>query len=167
MGYLITFTTYGTWLHGNNVGSIWKNSKESNTTLIGSNPTLEKAEFDKLKNAPFKMNSHQRQIVLEAILKVCHFRRWNGYAVHVRSSHIHAIVSAKTKPERMMNDFKIYATRALRQDTVQSLPGKIWTRHGSTKYLWNNRELSDATNYVRDRQGKMMAFWQTTSKPRP
>jgi REP element-mobilizing transposase RayT len=160
-GYLITFTTYGTWLHGNAVGSILKSDEYSGTVLITGNPELEMAEFKRLKDMPFKMNEHQRRIVLAAILEVCQFRNWIAHAVHVRSNHIHAVVCAKAKPEKIMNDFKVYATKALRKETVRLDLAKVWTRHGSTKYLWYDQALDDAIKYVRDGQGKMMAFGKT------
>ena len=64
-----------------------------------------------LKNAPFSIDNPQRWKVLEAILEVCKFRSWDAYAVHVRTNHIHAVISARAKPEKVMNDFKIYAQR--------------------------------------------------------
>lgn len=164
LAYLITFTTYGTWLHGNRAGSIWKDSVTSKTKLIASEPKLEASEAGRLKNASFVMDAEHRKAVLDSILEVCFFRNWDAYAVHVRTNHAHAVVSTNLQPEKVMNDFKVYATRALRKK-CRMLPRKIWTRHGSTKYLWNERELSDAVQYVRDQQGKIMAYGE--SKPRP
>ena len=154
LGYLITFTTYGTWLHGDKAGSIWKNKPESNTILIGTKPKLEAAEQNRLKNPPFVMHKDQRQQVLEALLEVCAFRKWDAYAVHVRSNHVHSVVCTPAKPEKIMSDFKAYATRKLRATVTVAMPSKIWTRHGSTKYLWNHKQLSGAVEYVRDQQAK-------------
>jgi len=164
IGYLITFTTYGTWLHGNQAGSVLKDKKNSGTKLLDAEPKLEKTEIATLQNTPFIMNFQHRRIVLEAILEVCRYRHWNAYAVHVRTNHVHAVVSGKSPVERIMNDFKIYGTKALKKDASPPLPGKLWTRHGSTRYLWNQQELPDAVCYVRDRQGKIMAFGQTVSE---
>ena len=167
LGYLVTFTTYGTWLHGDKAGSIWKNKPESNTILIGSEPRLETAEKRRLKNPPFVMHKNQRQQVLEALLEVCAFRKWDAYAIHVRTSHVHSVVCAPVKPEKIISDFKAYATRKLRAIATVTIPSKIWTRHGSTKYLWNREQLSDAVKYVRDQQGKTMAFGQSINTPSP
>ena len=160
LAYLITFTTYGIWLHGNESGSIWKDKKDSGTILIESNQKLEKSESNRLKNGPFTINAKQRQCVLEAILQVSRFREWIAYAVHVRSNHVHSVVAAKVKPEKIMTDFKAYATRALRKNSGGILPERIWTRHGSTRYLWDKKQLSDSIGYVREQQGEMMAFGQ-------
>jgi REP element-mobilizing transposase RayT len=164
IGYLITFTTYGTWLHGNQAGSIRKNNKISSTELLDANPKLEKVEIAALQNAPFIMNSQKRRIVLEAILEVCRYRNWTAFAIHVRANHVHAVVYGRNPVERIMNDFKAYATKALKKAAIEPLPKKLWTRHGSTRYLWNEQELSDAVHYVRDQQGKMMTFGQSITE---
>ena len=128
--------------------------------MIDNNPKLERSELKKLKNKPFKINTQQRECVLEAILQVCRYRKWDAYAVHVRSNHVHAVIASKAKPEKILTDLKTYSTRTLRKNFV-GLPEKIWTRHGSTRYLWNENQLSNAIKYVREQQGKLMAFGQT------
>lgn len=165
LGYLITYTTYGSWLHGSSSGSIDKDRNSGKTVFISSNRNLQKFEKTMLQNHPFAMNAEQRQIVLDAILEVCHFRKWNGYALHIRSNHVHAVVSGNAKPEKIMNDFKSYSTRALKEKAISPLPKRIWTRHGSTKYLWTDKELQNAINYVKDGQGRKMAFGQKISNP--
>jgi hypothetical protein len=65
----------------------------------------------------------------------------------------------------MMLDFKAYATRAIRlNDEPQVAAIKYWTRHGSTKYLWTQQSIDAAIKYVRDGQGKMMAFGATVQQ---
>lgn len=164
MGYLITFTTYGTWLHGNQAVSVRKHYHPPGTELLSANSMLEKAEIATLEDRPFTMNAPKRRIVLEAILAVCHYRSWTAYAVHVRSNHVHAVIAGKMPGERIMNDFKVYSTRSLQRSVGDPLPETLWTRHGSTRYLWTQQELSEAICYVRDQQGKTMAFGQTVTE---
>ena len=164
LAYLITFTTYGSWLHGSAEGSIWKNKKENTTVLIGEEQALNQSETARLKHPPFHLDDQQRQQVLESLLEVCRHRNWDAYAVHVRFNHVHAVISAHAKPEKIMNDFKSYATRRLKDGYKNILPGKLWTRHGSTRYLWQENELTDAVNYVCHGQGHIMALGQTISQ---
>jgi REP element-mobilizing transposase RayT len=96
--------------------------------------------------------------VLQAILEVCEFRGWLAHAAHVRSNHIHIVVSGREKPEKMMRDFKIYATRAIKKDGDKILAEKYWTLDGSTKYIWTKENLCAAIEYVKNGQGKIMAF---------
>ena len=47
-----------------------------------------------------------RAVVLATIQGHCAYRGWNLLAAHVRSNHVHAVVAAETRPERIMNEFQ-------------------------------------------------------------
>jgi REP element-mobilizing transposase RayT len=86
-------------------------------------------------------------------VEVCKFKGVVLYAVNVRSNHVHVVVSAGIKPEKLMTAFKAYATRAMREAGVVSHSEKIWSRHGSTKYLWTDEQVETAIAYVKFEQG--------------
>jgi hypothetical protein len=52
-----------------------------------------------------------------------------------------------------MTAFKAYSTRALRNAGVVSDSEKLWSRHGSTKYLWTEEQIGGAVAYVKFEQG--------------
>ena len=159
IGYLITFTTYGTWLHGDDRGSVNKEHNQYGKPFVARSPALQRREQSSLKNEPLILGERQREKVLSAIIHVCRFRGWYAHAVHVRSNHIHIVVSGEERPEKMMVDFKAYATRALRKHASgQSSVKKYWTRHGSTRYLWTEQSLASAVKYVENEQGRKMTF---------
>jgi len=162
IAYLITFTTYGTWLHGDKRGSVNKEYNQYGSDYIGPLPGLYRREKRNLRNQPVILGRNQREIVLQAVLKVCKYKGWIAHAVHVRRNHIHIIVSGNKEPAGMMVNFKAYATRALRKSDKNLMDVmKYWTRHGSTKYLWTKNSLISAIGYVKNEQGKMMAFGTT------
>ncbi len=161
----ITFTTYGSWLHGDKRGSVDKEHNRYSSAFMNPNSGLHRKEQIALKNPPFVLKQSQREMVLKAILRVCEFRRWFAHAVHVRSGHIHIVVSGEEKPEKMMVNFKAYATRAIRKcNNEQTTIRKYWTRHGSTKYIRTKESLVSTIKYVRDEQGKIMAFGATDNQ---
>jgi REP element-mobilizing transposase RayT len=165
LAYLITFTTYGTWLHGDKRGSVDKKHNQYGSPFAAPASALQRKEQGALKNPAFTLKQSQREIVLQAILKVCRFRRWFAHAAHVRSNHVHIVVSGEERPERMMADFKAYATRCIRTiNRDKRLMKKCWTRHGSTKYLWTKESLASAIRYVKNEQGKVMAFGTTDNQ---
>jgi len=162
IAYLITFTTYGTWLHGDKRGSVNDEHNRYGSAFMAPDSTLHTKEESALKNPSFMLGSRQQEKVLEAILQVCRFRSWFAHAVHVRANHVHIVVSGREKPEQMMVDFKAYSTRAIkRHHNEQTKTKKYWTRHGSTKYIWTKERLASAIRYVKNEQGKMMAFGLT------
>jgi len=165
IAYLITFTTYGTWLHGDKRGSVNKGHNQYNSDFVSPDTVLRRKEQIVLKNPPLILNKKHREIVLCAIMRVCEFHGWFAHAVHVRANHVHIVVSGRAKPEQMMVDFKAYATRAIKKHhNEQTKTKKYWTRHGSTKYIWTKERLASAIKYVKNEQGKMMAFG--SSEPR-
>ena len=56
-------------------------------------------------------------------------------------------------PEPVLDSFKSYATRALRREGLLSITVKPWARHGSTIYLWKERDVAKAIEYVLLGQG--------------
>ena len=75
-------------------------------------------------------------------------------ALNVRTNHVHVVVSGQCTPELIMNTLKSWATRRLRQDKLVPNEHRTWSRHGSTRYLWDSRALAAACTYVRE-QGDM------------
>jgi REP element-mobilizing transposase RayT len=162
LAYLITFSTYGTWLRGDERGSVDRLHNQYGGAFIAPSPILRRKEQAALKNPPIILEPSQQEAVLDAILQVCRCRSWLAHAVHVRSSHIHIVVTGEKTPERMMADFKAYATRAIRRcNSTKATVKRYWTRHGSTKYLWTEQSLTSAIRYVKNEQGRTMAFGAT------
>ena len=52
------------------------------------------------------------------------------------------------EPEPILDSFKSYATRALRRTGLLNANVKPWARHGSTIYLWKERDVEKAVEYV-------------------
>ena len=149
LAYLITFRCYGTWLHGDQRGAYRRTSRViSGVSWIEPKPELEQAEEKQLKHEPVTLNAIQRSVVDKAVREVCLQRKYALRAIAVRTNHVHTVVSAQGQPEPILNAFKSYATRALR--LTNSLPGAIkpWSRHGSMIYLWKEREVEKAVEYV-------------------
>jgi REP element-mobilizing transposase RayT len=95
-------------------------------------------------------------VVAESIRETCDVRHWKLIALHVRSNHVHVIVQGPTTPERMLNDFKSYASRRLALQLGEPRGHRRWTRHGSTRYLWDSDAVESAVQYVLDEQGQAM-----------
>jgi len=104
IAYFITFSTYGTWLHGDERGSVDKGHNRVGSDFIDPNMHLVRKQYASLKNEQFEMNKEERSVVLNAIIEVCKVRRWVGYAVHVRRNHIHAVIGGAAEPEKMMHE---------------------------------------------------------------
>lgn len=101
----------------------------------------------------------RREAVLKAIQEVCGHRGWHLLAAHVRSNHVHTVVESEAEPERVMLDFKAYASRRLNGMNLDEPQRKRWARHGSTRWLWKPQHVSAAIAYVVDEQGEAMSVF--------
>jgi len=154
LAYLITFRCYGTWLHGDERGSIDRRIyNRYGTPHMPANKKLLVDENTTLKTTPFLLDRAQRNVVELAIREVCGYRGYSLHAVNVRTNHVHSVVSAPCKPEYVMDSFKAYATRKLRKANLLSRNAKPWARHGSTPYLWTEEQVQRAIDYVINGQG--------------
>jgi REP element-mobilizing transposase RayT len=153
LGYLITFRCYGTWVHGDLRGSMDRKHNTHGAPKISPNALLEQSDSRQRKHSPVILDSRQRQVVEEAIRGVCEHRNYLLRAVNVRTNHAHSVVTAMQKPEPILDAFKSYATRALRRAGLISPTVRPWARHGSTIYLWKERDVAKAIEYVMIGQG--------------
>jgi REP element-mobilizing transposase RayT len=155
LAYLITFRCYGTWLHGDNRGSVdRKKYRVYGTRSMPTNSKLAEDEKAELRHPPITLDSAQRDVVEKSIREVCDHRGYALHAVNVRTNHVHSVVTASCKPERVMDSFKAYATRRLREARLLGKDAKAWARHGSTPYLWTKEEIQRAIDYVVNGQGE-------------
>ncbi len=152
--YLITFTTYGTWLHGDPRGSVEDQKNLPGTPLVDENPKLNQSEQQQLKHDPVTLNADQRRCVRDTIQEVCRHRGWRLHACNVRTNHVHVVVCAGDTPEKVMNDFKSYATRRIIESGLIGQGQTVWTRHGSTRYLKEEASVDAACRYVLEEQGE-------------
>ena len=154
LAYLITFRCYGTWLHGEERGSIdRRNYHRYGTPDMPANEKLLADERAALNTPPILLGRAQRNVVELAIQEVCEHRGYALHAVNARTNHVHSVVNASCKPEHVMDSFKAYATRKLREAGLLDQHVKPWARHGSTPYLWTEEQVERAIDYVINGQG--------------
>ena len=118
-----------------------------------ANRKLAEDEKADLRNPSLILNNAQRDVVEKSIREVCEHWGYVLHAVSVRTNHVHSVVTASYKPEHVMDSFKAYATRHLREAGLLGQHAKAWARHGSTPYLWTEEGIQRAIDYVINGQG--------------
>ena len=152
--FLITFRTYGTWLPGDDRGSVdRRNYNRFGTPKLAVSEEKQRRRTGLLKHNPFVLGPEERAIVENAIREVCRVRGYVLIAINVRTNHVHIVVANAGAPERIMDSFKAYATRALRSSGLAMSDQSVWSRHGSTRYLWAEEHVAAAVEYVDNGQG--------------
>ena len=154
IAYFVSFRTYGTWLHGDERGSIDRFNNAYQTPYIEPNQNWLRYNEELLKSPPFKLNAIARKHVEAAIREVCAYRNWYLYALNVRTNHAHSVVDATGHSSKaVLNSFKAYGTRRLREQGCWTYDHSPWADKGSRRKIWNERGLQAVIDYVVNGQG--------------
>src|SRR5262249_46196625 len=159
LAYLITVSSYGTWLHGDNRKSIDRHG----LNVYGRkrrppNANLRAVMRSNMKERSVILNPHQLAIVNDAIKEVYKYHGSDLWAANVQSNQLRACVSAKSKPEPIANAFTSDAARKLRETGLISNEVRPWARGRSRRYLWKPKHVPRAINYVLYEQGDIPDF---------
>ena len=127
--------------------------------LLKPDPQRALAEREKMSQPPYRLDPDSREAVLTAVRRHCEHRGWNLLAAHVRTNHVHVVVEAEVQPERVMVEFKSYASRALNSLGLDGPDRRRWARHGSTRWLFQDSDVGKAIRYVIESQGAPMALF--------
>ena len=111
-----------------------------------------------MTDPPYVLHDEARTVVRDAIVELCREKDWALLSLHVRTNHVHAVVSADREPGRLMSELKSRASRDLNR-TGTDTNAKRWTRHGSTRHLFDETSVTRAIDYTLNQQGTRMAFY--------
>jgi REP element-mobilizing transposase RayT len=143
--YLITWTTYGTWLPGDARG--WRKSQ----------PLLEEWSRKQMKGDAVLLEWHDRATVEEACREHCRIRGWHLLVVGARTNHMHVVVGADAAPNTVRDQLKANCTRRLRTQPTPLIVERTWTRSGDCQILDTDEEIDAAVRYVLEAQDNKAA----------
>ncbi len=154
LAYLITFRCYGSWLHGDERGSVDRFHNRYQAPHISPNRRWHQHNTTTLKGDPVTLNTARRESVERAIRETCDIHDWLLRAINVRTNHVHAVVSiGEANPALALSAFKSNSTRLMRENGCWDRGHSPWVRKGSKRYLWNERSIERAVDYVISGQG--------------
>ena len=152
LAYFLTWTTYGTWLPGDERG--WNDKHEPG--LKPPNPLFVEMAESRMTEPAFYLSPRNRQIVEDTIRKHCDVRKWVLHAVNARTSHVHVVVTAPGYgPETVRDQFKAWCTRKLK--AAGESRTNYWTERASCRWINHEDDLESAVVYVveaQDRKGR-------------
>jgi REP element-mobilizing transposase RayT len=151
LAYFITWTSYGTWLHGDDRGSF-----DGHGNYVPPDPARRRAAEELMTDDPVTLTDEQRAIVDAVIVKHCAIRGWVLHARNVRTNHVHVVVSAAAGGEKVRAELKQWASTHL--SAHAGLPrgegkdgARRWfTEKGNIEEVWDDRQLESAVEYVLD-----------------
>jgi REP element-mobilizing transposase RayT len=148
-----TWTTYGTWLPGDERG--WY---QRGRGLQGPDARLRFEAALRLTEAAITLDPDQRRLVEQTVAAHCAIRSWLLHAVNCRSNHVHVVVTAAVrKIELPREQFKAWCTRRLKereQSAASAVRESWWTERGWDEYIDDEEALAIVIAYVREGQEK-------------
>ena len=176
MTYLLTFSCYGTHLHGDARGS-WNDG-----AFQVPHPGFEQAMRERMVQEAFVLTTVGRPLVLVALVDLAARRGWELIAAHVRGTHVHLVLVCEVPGAKAIVACKAAATGNFRGEGVSLCLAKAivackaaatfrlnradgdrvrrrWSRGGSVVPLRTPDAVSAAVRYVVDGQGEAMSVW--------
>jgi REP element-mobilizing transposase RayT len=173
--WLLTWTTYGTWLPGDLRGFV-SNVRDglgaevrhnvAGTTYDANMPSLERSARAALKGTPVYLETGQAQVLIKQFRETATYRTWQLLAAAVMANHVHLVVGVvgDSEPSVLLASFKSYGSRTLSRLWGKPSSGTWWTESGSKRKLPNLDAVHAAIHYV-ERQACSLAVWVAPSEP--
>ncbi len=160
LAYFLTWTCYGTRLHGDDRGSVDRAHNVRGTPVLAPDPRRNELASGLMMGDVFVLSTQGRSVVEHAIRDHCDIRDWELLSLNVRTTHVHVVVNChgRTSPEQAMSQFKSWGTRRLTGAGLAARGRKLWTDHGSTRWINHGNGLMLAIDYVRRWQGSVERF---------
>ena len=166
--WLLTSTTYGTWLPGDPRGFVGRvfdyRIEDEQTDQLASRvehdqvgteydrdiPGLRRAALATMKGVPVYLSAEQCSVVRNQFLQTAKFWNWEVDAIALMANHFHIVISADESlpTDDLFRRFKSYASRELNKRWPRPKSGTWWTASGSRRRLPDERSRDDAIRYV-------------------
>ena len=140
VGYMVTWTAYGTWLQGDKRGYVMKGEvRKENQKLREMNDT-------NLLGKTVKLTKAERKIIEEAIVKEA--AKWGQqiHAISASSKHVHIVLGYNGRDiGRSVRRYKNAAYFTLRRN---GHVGRLWTKGYDKRYCFEEKSLRARIAYV-------------------
>jgi REP element-mobilizing transposase RayT len=174
--WLLTNTTYGSWLPGDPRGSVTsvrdrRPSDEPGEARIehdipGEQWEHEIAELaasarELMRGPPIALDLPKAEALLAQFTETATYRGWTLRAVSIMFNHFHIVVQVPSDPHprKILADFKAYGTRVLNRRFGKPLSETWWTENGSKRFLRDEAALAAAIHYVLYKQPNPLVVW--------
>jgi REP element-mobilizing transposase RayT len=165
--WLLTWTTYGTWLPGDERGFVgplddrkggWVIHNVPGTPYDSDIKGIRKYSANILKCPPIFLNEEQALAIAEQFHETARIRKWELIAFAIISNHVHLVVGVPgdPEPETILRDFKAYASGRLNKRWKKPKSETWWTESGSKRKLVDEPSLLGAVRYVMQQESPLV-----------
>ena len=157
--WLLTCTTYGTWLPGDARCSVTDLTGRSEVTP--PLPRLERFASHAQKAPPVLLTLENASVLARQFRETAEHRGWRVLALAIMFNHFHVVLSVDDDPDprKVLADLKAYGTRALNRGFGPPPSETWWSTKGSKRKLPDEKAIESAINYVLNKQPNPLVTW--------
>jgi REP element-mobilizing transposase RayT len=175
--WLLTWTTYGTWLPGDERGFV-SNVRDGDGPEVKHNTPgtpydarqrgLAIAAREQMAGDTIWLTAEQAKALAGQFRETATFRGWSLQALAIMANHVHLVVGVLDDPEpdTLLRDFKSYGSRNLNGLFGKPASGTWWTASGSRRKLPDERAVQAAIRYVQNQQ-RPLVVWVAEEEQNP
>ena len=154
LNYFITFRTYGTWLHGDERGSVDASHNRYGQEYLAPSGRLREHRQGQMTWPPLIFDLTQRQCATETAIEVALHRGWVLHNVETRTNHLHLLISApdSVSVDKICNDIKARITRVLRERGLVEAKREVWAEGASKKHIFGPVSGERIDQYIKEFQ---------------
>ncbi|MBL7153528.1 MAG: transposase [Phycisphaerae bacterium] len=142
IGYMLTWTTYGTWLPGDQRGYV-----ADDRTLPGNGNILERNR-KRQKSPAVKLNAQEKKIVEQTILAEAKTIGQQVESLVVCSNHVHLLTRRHARPvEEVVSRYKSMTTRGLWKEGRK---GRVWTKGYDKRFCFTEQDIATKAKYIQN-----------------
>jgi REP element-mobilizing transposase RayT len=168
--WLITWTTYGTWLAGDDrgfVSNVYSDDggpevrhNSPGTDCDSSVTGLEMYVRDRMLDDPFHLSEQQANTLISQFQETSRIRKYELCTASIMYNHMHLLIGVPGDPDphRLRELFKSWATRALLKQWKLPKSGEFWTAKGSVRKKEGDA-IPTAAIYVARKQPNPLATY--------
>jgi len=140
VGYMLTWTTYGTWLQGREQGFV------KDGRVRGENVRLRRDCEKKMAKSAVRLGKREKTIVKDAIVEAAKRFRQEILAISVFSNHLHVVCRYVDVPIGVIvGYYKNAGRQALREGGYE---GRVWTKGYDKRFCFDEASLKARRAYV-------------------
>lgn len=141
IGYMLTWTTYGSWLQGDQRGWV------KDGVICSVNHSLQKANTESLKSSPVRFTTPQQSIIYNAILKHAVEKQHEIFALSITNNHVHLLIREYDEgPSRLTARYKNNAKKQLGEIFIGR---PVWTKGSNTRSCNTLKDLRNMIEYIK------------------
>jgi REP element-mobilizing transposase RayT len=167
--WLLTSTSYGTWLPGDERGFVSPietgigpqiRHNVPGTEYDADIPGYARSASRLLKCPPIFFNVAQATAMMSQFHETTAHRGWRLCAAAILVNHFHIVVGVPgdPEPETLLRDYKSYASRRLNEIWPRPASNTWWTESGSKRKLPDANAVIAAVDYVRNQHAPLVVY---------